>query len=189
MRTDINKRPLKAALIIGISFFVGFSLIFLLRFIYPAYGVLVLLDLFYFITSGQIYIGLGLSFLIGLITYLTFRLIIKREISKKKLGWSIFFVSAIVMIIGFFTFLPTQTFVMEKDFGKEWLVGQTDTNNDGKIDKWVYSGVYDRIRIDYDTNFDDKPDIKEYYKKGRFVKKETDIDFDGKIDKVENYKK
>ncbi len=192
MRTDINKRPLKAALIIGISFFVGFSLIFLLRFIYPAYGVLVLLDLFYFITSGQIYIGLGLSFLIGLITYLTFRLIIKRGISKKKLGWSIFFVSAIAMIIGFFTFLPTQIFVMERGFGKERLVGGGDINNDGRIDKWVYStDVYDRTtRIDYDTNFDGKPDIKEYCgKNDKLIKREIDTNFDGKIDKVENYKK
>lgn len=192
MKESINKWPLKAALIIGISFFVGLSLIFMFRFCHPSYRVMVLVDLVYFIISGQIIIGLGLSFLIGLITYLTFRFIIKRGISKKKLGWTIFFVSAIAMIIGFFTFLPTQTFVMEKDFGKERLVGGGDINNDGRRDKWIYStDVYDRtIRIDYDTNFDGKPDIKEYYgKNDKLIKREIDTNFDGKVDKVDKYKK
>lgn len=192
MRTDINKRPLKAALIIGISFFIGFSLIFLLRFIHPSYRILVLVDLAYFIMSGQICIGLGLSFLSGLITYLFFKFLVKRDISKRRLNWIVFFISGIAMIIGFFTFLPTQTFIMERDFGKETLVGGGDINNDGRTDKWIYStDVYDRTtRIDYDTNFDGKPDIKEYYgKNNKLIKREIDTNFDGKLDKLDKYKK
>ncbi len=189
MQKNANKRPLKAALIIGIAAFIGFCLIFPLMIFTttPDYWAFALLYLFYFITSGQIFIGLGLSVLISIISYSILRFLIKRDISKSQLGWIVFFVSGIAFTIGYFTFLPTQTFVMERDFGKE-RIGTVDTNNDGKPDKWVHHNVYDKLlEIDYDTNFDGKPDIWEYYQDSKVVKKEIDTDFDAKVDKVEKY--
>lgn len=172
---------------VGLSTFVGFSLISLLMVFNPSYLAFGLLYLWYFINSGQMFIGLILSFFIGLTFYLIIKFIIRKEIAKSKLVWVVFFASGVAFIIGFFTFFPTKTFVMERDFGKE-KIWRVDTNGDKKIDKWVHDNVYDKLlEIDYDTNSDGKPDIWEYYKDNKVIRKEIDTDFDGKVDKVEKY--
>lgn len=63
----------------------------------------------------------------------------------------------------------------------------TDTNKDGKPDRWEYyeSGVL--IRVEADSNFDDKVDETGFVEGGKIVRVEKDSDYDGKVDKWVNY--
>lgn len=180
-------RPIKAAIVVGLSTLIGFLLIFPLMVFTTTqdYWAFVLLAISYTLFSGQFLMGLGVSLLAGVLTYLGFRFFIKKELSRNQFVWTVFFASTVAAIAGFFLFSSTKTIVMERDFGKE-RVWQLDTNGDKKTDKWVHDNIYDKtIEIDYDTNGDGKPDVWEYYKDGKVYKREIDADFDGKPDKVE----
>lgn len=141
------------------------------------------MDLLFFVISGQIVIALVLSFLCGLISYFISKLLIKKNIKKNPLYCIVLVFSILVMIVGFLLFLPTQIFVEERMFGREWCVGQDDRNRDGKNDKWVYANLHNVKRIDYDNNFDGRIDVRDYYNNGRVYKREVDTDFDEKLDR------
>ena len=186
MNEYLNEKQINAGVIIGASTFAGFSLIIPLMILTnpPSEWGFALLYLVYFVISGQILIGLALSFLTGFISYLIFRALFKKSVSKIIITFS----SVIGLIIGFLAFFPAKTFLMEMDSGKV-KIWEIDTNSDRIIDKWVHDDVYGKtLQVDYDTNLDGKPDVWEYYKNRELCKKEIDTDFDGKPDKTENYK-
>jgi len=194
MWKNIDKKPFKVALIAALSALVGFCSIYLFFiFIDPSirhleYWGFALLGLAYFIISGQIFIGIILSFLIGAVSYLFFWILIKKGVSKNILKWSIVFISIAALIIGFLAYFPAQTFVFERDFGKE-KIWESDENGDGRTDKWIHQDVhYSVTKTDIDSDFDGKPDIWKYYKDSKVIRKEIDSDFDGKPDKIENFK-
>ncbi|MDD4899647.1 MAG: hypothetical protein PHT31_02540 [Candidatus Omnitrophica bacterium] len=183
----MNRIALKASLIIGVAFFLGFYLILPLRLFIPSYGVLALVDIVFFMASGQFYIGIGLSFLVGLFFYFFFKYLIIGNIAKKYQYWLLVLMSIIVLIIGFFVYIPVQDFISKRQVqAKKEGVWKIDTNNDGKTDRWAYYDANDKlIRVDYDTNFDGEVDIREYYKNNKIIEKEIDSDFDGTFDKIE----
>lgn len=189
-----NRKSFKMATIVGIAAFTGFLLIFPLMLFTsgPSYLGFVLLYLFYsLMMKGQIFIGLGLAFLIGLISFLVFRFLIKSDISKEILGWVLFFISGIALVAGFFIFLRVDEFITRR--GKEARerknTQQLDTNNDGKIDEWVR--IYEassRKSVEKDTNFDGKVDLIEFYdSRGSLEYKYIDTNNDGKMDIDETY--
>jgi len=68
----------------------------------------------------------------------------------------------------------------EKVFPKE---ASSDTNRDGKPDSRQYFGSDGKIiKVEADTNFDDKVDQWAYYENGKLVRVEKDSNYDGKVD-------
>ncbi len=63
----------------------------------------------------------------------------------------------------------------------------SDTNKDGKPDRWEYyaNGVISSVAAD--TNNDGTIDEKGYFEKGKLVKVEKDTDGDNKMDKWVTY--
>src|SRR5579864_6721132 len=63
-----------------------------------------------------------------------------------------------------------------------------DRNGDGRPDVWR---TYDRrgrlTEVAFDTNFDGRSDVLEYYDQGALVRRETDRNFDGRVDLVESF--
>ncbi len=201
MEEKVNKDSLRAAFIAGVSTFVGFLIIFPLILIIngitdfsPVWrnfgdllGIFVIL-FGYFLLFGAAVIGLIEAFLLGMITYFVFKFLVPNNATKRQLRAITAIVSVICAIIGVLSFSPADKFIRESNFGKE-KIWEIDTSGDKKTDKWVHYDIYERLtEIGYDTNFDGKPDVWEYYKNGKVYKKEIDTNFDGKPDKIENYK-
>lgn len=61
-----------------------------------------------------------------------------------------------------------------------------DTNKDAKADRWEYHEG-NKVRVEADTNFDNKVDEVAYFENGKLIKGEKDSDYDGKMDKWINY--
>ena len=63
-----------------------------------------------------------------------------------------------------------------------------DRNRDGRPDVWR---TYDRrgqlTTVAFDTNFDGRSDVLEYYDQGALVRRETDRNFDGRVDLIESF--
>src|SRR5579864_1611504 len=68
------------------------------------------------------------------------------------------------------------------------LKKKEDRNGDGRPDVWR---TYDRrgrlTEVAFDTNFDGRSDVLEYYDQGALVRRETDRNFDGRVDLVESF--
>lgn len=197
MEENKNIRPFKAAVIAGISNFLGFSLIYFLmmanmifdwkNFIYLLPTFLILVG--YFLLCGIAVIGIIIAGAIGLVAHVIFKILISKNFANKQI--KIFFVIFCIVsfVIGVLLFQPVNQFVRELQSGKE-RIQPIDTVGDGKSHKWVHYNIYDKtLEIDYDTNLDGKPDLWEYYKDDKVYKKEIDTDYDGKSDVREFYKK
>ena len=63
----------------------------------------------------------------------------------------------------------------------------TDTNKDGKPDRWEYYQDSKFIRVEADTNGDGKIDETGFIENGKLVRVEKDSDYDGKADKWVTY--
>jgi len=63
----------------------------------------------------------------------------------------------------------------------------SDTNQDGKPDKWEYYEQGVLVKIEADSNHDGKVDEWGIIESGRITKVEKDSDYDGKVDKWVNY--
>ncbi len=197
MEEKTNKKPLKAAVIAGISTFGGMAILFPLMLIIDGmrdlknFGEILttfVILLGYFIFFGTGVIGLLEAVLIAAVVYFIFKFLVPNNATKKQLRVLTITIAVICAIIGLLSFSPIDKFMRELMFGKEH-VGTVDANRDGKPEKWVHNDIYDRLtEVDYDTNLDGKPDVWEYYKNSEVYKKEIDTNFDGKPDKVENYK-
>ena len=59
---------------------------------------------------------------------------------------------------------------------------EIDTNQDGKIDKWIYDNGVSTIS-EIDTDYDGKPDIRKYYDNGELVKTEKITDLNKNVQK------
>jgi hypothetical protein len=63
-----------------------------------------------------------------------------------------------------------------------------DHNGDGRPDVWR---AYDRhgqlSEVAFDTNFDGRSDVHEYYERGALVRRESDRDFNDRVDLVEEF--
>jgi hypothetical protein len=63
-----------------------------------------------------------------------------------------------------------------------------DHNGDGRPDVWR---AYDRhgqlSEVAFDTNFDGRSDVHEYYERGVLVRRESDRDFNDQVDLVEEF--
>lgn len=185
----LNKQAFRMAVAVGIATFLGFSVIFPVVFLIKDWGgwYITLLSIGSIIMSGQVFLGINISFLLAIVIYFLIKFLIKEEFSKKQFIRIITFSCIIAILIGFLLFLPTLTFIKHAMFNKE-KIWKIDTNGDRKTDKWVHDNINEEaIEIDYDTNLDGKPDIWEYYKDRKVYKKEIDTDFDGKPDKIEKY--
>lgn len=174
----IKIRAKRAAFIVGIINFLGFSGILFIPQVY-------MMGLFTpYIIFGQLIlftpVGLLESFILGWVIYFIFKHI------KSKSTYTISLIIGIIICfpLGFFS----NVHLFRLATKRPPYMNEIDTNQDGKIDKWVYHNDV-LTRAELDTNYDGKPDVKRYYKNGELIKVEVDIDFDGKIDKVENYKK
>jgi len=67
---------------------------------------------------------------------------------------------------------------------------ETDTNNNGKMDEWVFYEKGIPVKAEKDTNGDGKANtFLTYDRKGVMIKSETDTDNDGKINEWVHYKK
>jgi hypothetical protein len=68
------------------------------------------------------------------------------------------------------------------------LVRTEDRNGDGRPDVWR---SYDRqgqlTQVAFDTNFDGRSDVLEYYDQGALVRRDTDRNFDGRVDLIESF--
>ena len=59
---------------------------------------------------------------------------------------------------------------------------ERDTNNDGRMDRWVFYDGQSRIaRIEQDKNFDGKPDITLFYEEGKPKRQEVSEKHDGRV--------
>ena len=174
---SVRRRAKRAAFLIGFMTFLGFSTImFILDGLYRTiFAPYLILGYIMFIP-----VGLFESFIFGSITYFIFKFI------RNRLIYTISIITGI--IICFTAGLFSQIYVWRSLSKTPPYKNEIDTNQNGKIDKWVYHDDLS-IRVELDANYDGKPDIKEYYKNGELFKRELDINFDGKIDKIENYKK
>ena len=63
----------------------------------------------------------------------------------------------------------------------------SDSNKDGKPDRWEYYDQGVLVGVEADSNFDGKIDEKGVIKNGRVVEVEKDSDYDGKPDKWVKY--
>lgn len=172
-----ERKAKKAAFIIGIINFLGFSGILFIPQVY-------MMGLFTpYIIFGQLIlftpVGLLESFILGWVIYFIFKHI------KSK---SIYIISLIVGIIicfplGFFSNVHLFRFAMGVK-SPEPIVIRIDANSDGKVDKWIHEEKKSKT-IEIDTNYDGVPDIKEYYQNGKLVKKEIVDDSDGKLKRWE----
>ncbi|MDD5465939.1 MAG: hypothetical protein PHP73_06330 [Candidatus Omnitrophica bacterium] len=196
MEEDKNIRPLKAAIIIGVSNFLGFSLVYLLMmvnmmfdwknfsYLLPTFLILV----GYFLLCGIAVIGIIIAGAIGLVAHVVFKFLIPKNFTNKQIKIVFVIFCIVCFAIGVLLFQPVNQFVRELQSGKEH-VGTVDTVGDGKAHKWVHNDIYDRLtEVDYDANLDGKPDVWEYYKNGEVYKKEIDTDYDGKPNIREYYK-
>jgi hypothetical protein len=63
-----------------------------------------------------------------------------------------------------------------------------DHNRDGRPDVWR---IYDRhgllTRAAFDTNFDGRSDVQEYYEHGALVRRESDRDFNDRVDLIQEF--
>lgn len=166
-----KKQAKKAAHIAGIATFLGFSIIMFDRRTYSG-GMAVLIIMLYL---GLMPTGVLASYLIGKAVYFLF---IKNKHIRKIV---VVILIIICYLLGIATFglacLLFRIVTKTKPY-----TNQIDTNQDGKIDKWVYhDGVSSRAEID--TDYDGNPDIKEYrynadltkreyYKNGQLIKTE-----------------
>jgi hypothetical protein len=63
-----------------------------------------------------------------------------------------------------------------------------DRNADGRPDVWrQYDSRGQLTEVDVDSNFDGRPDIREYYAGGELVRRESDRNFDDQVDLVEEF--
>ena len=89
-----------------------------------------------------------------------------------------------------FTFSGVQTVYAEKTMTDEKLAVKqvaSDTNKDGKPDRWEYYEEGVLVRVEADSNFDGKIDETGIVENGKIVKVEKDSDYDGKVDKWISY--
>ena len=63
----------------------------------------------------------------------------------------------------------------------------SDTNKDGKPDRWEHYSNGTIVSVEADTDGDGTIDEKGYFDKGKLVKVEKDTDNDGKMDKWVTY--
>ena len=156
----------------GIGTLFGFTLIFPVAILTssPGYWGISLIYLIYSIISGQFIIGLFLSVFLGLITYF-----LLKSIEKKINKFIIFKIISITLIslgfiIGLISFIPTHIYILKKDNLMKGHVWKVDTNSDKQTDKWVHDDPYGKLLyIEYDTNKDGTPDIREYYKDDKLI--------------------
>ena len=70
------------------------------------------------------------------------------------------------------------------------IKSETDTNNDGKMDEWVFYEKGNPVKAEKDTNGDGKANtFLTYDKKGVMVKSEIDTNGDGKTNEWVYYEK
>lgn len=169
----VKKQAKKAAWIVGIATFLGFSILMFLPTIYGHS----LTSLFILTYLGTVPLGIAEAYLFSLIVYFIFKHLI-----KNKLTYRISLV--ILIIIGYPLGIFGQCYTVRMLSKEKPYTNQIDTNRDGKVDKWVYSdNLNDRAEID--TDYDGMVDIKEYYYNGNLIKKEYFKE--GKLIKTENF--
>jgi len=157
----IKKQAKRAAYVVGIATFLGFSAMMFIPDIYR-------LGIFtpYLILGYIMLIPVGLlqSFIFGWIIYFIFKRFI-----KNKLIYGILL--TIGIIICFVIGLSSQVYILRTMSKTPPYKNEIDTNKDGKIDKWVYDDNLN-TRIEIDIDYDGKPDIKEYSYNADLLKRE-----------------
>jgi hypothetical protein len=63
-----------------------------------------------------------------------------------------------------------------------------DQNHDGRPDVWrVYDAQGQLESVAFDTNFDGRSDVQEYYRRGTLIRLEADRDFNDRVDLVQEF--
>ncbi|HEX7796249.1 MAG TPA: hypothetical protein VF456_17930 [Vicinamibacterales bacterium] len=69
---------------------------------------------------------------------------------------------------------------------RDEAVATEDLNRDGQPDVWRVHDEHGRLtEIVRDSNFDGRPDVREYYDRGVLVRRESDRNFNNQIDLIE----
>src|SRR5215831_18265974 len=72
--------------------------------------------------------------------------------------------------------------------GSHHHVRPEDQNHDGRPDVWrVYDDRGQLQSAAFDTNFDGRSDVQEYYQRGRLVRREADRDFNDRVDLLQEF--
>jgi len=72
--------------------------------------------------------------------------------------------------------------------GSHRQVRTEDQNHDGRPDVWrVYDERGQLQSAAFDTNFDGRSDVQEYYQRGRLVRREADRDFNDRVDLLQEF--
>jgi hypothetical protein len=68
------------------------------------------------------------------------------------------------------------------------LVRTEDQNHDGRPDIWRFYDRQGRLtRVEIDTNFDGRPDHRDFYREGTLTRSELDRNFDNRVDLIEEF--
>jgi hypothetical protein len=63
-----------------------------------------------------------------------------------------------------------------------------DHNHDGRPDVWRVYGADGQLEsVAFDTNFDGRSDVQEYYRRGALIRLEADRDFNDRVDLVQEF--
>ena len=168
----IKKRAKKLASIVGSAALIGFCFLLFMPTTYmnPFSAYLI----FHHILFAPA--GLLAAFLIGLISYFIFK-----RLSKTKFKYSVITLS-ILIILSSAAGAFLQAFILISITRTPPYKNEIDTNQDGKIDKWVYDKDSSTIS-ETDTDYDGTPDVRKYYNNGELVKTEKITDLNKSVQK------
>lgn len=165
---QVKIKAKKAAWVVGITSFLGFSLIMFFPKVYAGELASLIILTYLFVMP----LGILASFLIGLGVYFLFKNIIKETYAYKSL-------LIILIIVCYPLGVLMLTGLVRAVTKTKPYTNQIDTNRDGRIDKWIYSDNLDD-KVEIDTDFDGKPDIRRYYKNGTLIREEEITNLDKK---------
>ena len=155
----------KSAYVVGIATLSGFLILIFMptSYINPFAPCLVLFNI---MLSP---VGILEAFILGKFAYFIF----KRTKKSLLIYWVIF---CFFVLGGFWIGFSSLGFILRATSKTPPYENRIDTNQDGKIDKWIYHNDMS-TRVEIDTDFDGKPDIREYYENGELIRKEKVTDY------------
>jgi len=167
----IKKKARKAAFIVGWATLIGFSFLLFMPSIYMNPFT------WCFLAGYILVFPLGLlgAYILGLITYNIFKRFIKNRLRYRS-------ILCILIIISLIAGFMLQVFIVSRLTRTPPYKNEIDTNQDGKIDKWVYHNGVSTIS-ETDTDYDGRPDIRKYYDNGELVKTEKITDLNRNVQK------
>jgi len=168
----IKKRTKKLAYVVGITTLIGFCFLLFMPTTYrnPFSAYLIMHHILF---SP---VALLAAFIIGLISYFIFKRLSKIKFQYSVITLGIFILSSFV--VGAFLQVFTLTSITRVPPYKN----EIDTNQDGKIDKWVYDKD-STTNVEIDTDHNGTPDVREYYDNGELVKTEKITDLNKNVQK------